>query len=138
MIGLVIATHSRLAEEFIRASEMIIGPARNARSVCVAREDSVEQIRICLERAIEAVGGDGEGVLIMTDMFGGTPSNISLSFLSSENISSENIEVLTGVNLPMVLKFFNSQDGIALTELAGLLKAYGGQSISLASDFLNR
>ncbi len=133
MIGLVIATHSRLAEEFIRASEMIIGPARNARSVCVAREDSVEQIRICLERAIDAVGGDGEGVLIMTDMFGGTPSNISLSFLSSENI-----EVLTGVNLPMVLKFFNSQDGIALTELAGLLKAYGGQSISLASDFLNR
>ena len=133
MIGLVIATHSRLAEEFIRASEMIIGPARNARSVCVAREDSVDEIRVCLERAIEAVGGDGEGVLIMTDMFGGTPSNISLSFLSSENI-----EVLTGVNLPMVLKFFNSQDGIALAELAGMLKAYGGQSISLASDFLHR
>ncbi len=133
MIGLVIATHSRLAEEFIRASEMIIGPAKNARSVCITREDSVEAIRLRIEKAIEAVGEDGEGVLIMTDMFGGTPSNISLSFLSSENV-----EVLTGVNLPMVLKFFNSQDGIALGELAGMLKAYGGQSISLASDFLNR
>lgn len=133
MIGLVIATHSRLAEEFIRASEMIIGPAQNARSVCISREDSVDEIRIRLEQAISEVGGDGEGVLIMTDMFGGTPSNISLSFLSSEKI-----EVLTGVNLPMVLKFFNSQEGIALDELAGMLKAYGSQSISLASDFLNR
>ncbi len=133
MIGLVIATHSRLAEEFIRASEMIIGPAGSARSVCITRDDSVDEIRLRLEQAIDAVGGDGEGVLIMTDMFGGTPSNISLSFLSSENI-----EVLTGVNLPMVLKFFNSQDGISLIELAVMLKAYGGQSISLASDFLDR
>lgn len=133
MIGLVIATHSRLAEEFIRAAEMIIGPAKNASSVCITRKDSVDEIRVRLERAIDAVGGDGQGVLIMTDMFGGTPSNISLSFLSSENL-----EVLTGVNLPMVLKFFNSQDGIPLAELAGMLKAYGAQSISLASDFLSR
>ncbi len=131
MIGLVIATHSGLAQEFINAAEMIIGPAQNARAVCITREDSPETIRNTVARAIAEVGKDGEGVLIMTDMFGGTPANISLSLLEPKAI-----EVLTGVNLPMVLKFFNSQEGLTLAELAGLLKAYGQQSISLASEFL--
>ncbi|PLX86022.1 MAG: PTS sugar transporter [Desulfuromonas sp.] len=131
MVGLVIATHSRLAEELIAASEMIIGPAQNARSVCITREDSVESIRLGISRAIEEVTEGREGVVIMTDMFGGTPANISLSFLEPQRV-----EVLTGVNLPMVLKFFNSQEGLSLGELASMLKAYGQQSISLASEIL--
>ncbi|OHB28328.1 MAG: PTS sugar transporter [Desulfuromonadaceae bacterium GWC2_58_13] len=133
MIGLVIATHARLGEELINASEMIIGPAENARSVCIGMGDSVESIRERIKTAIGEVGKDGEGVVIMTDMFGGTPSNISLSFLETERI-----EVLTGVNLPMVLKFFNSQEGLALNELSGMLKAYGVQSISLPSELLKK
>lgn len=133
MIGLVVATHARLAEEFVSACEMIIGPLQNVRAVGISREDSVEEIRSCLNQAVEAVGGDGEGVIIMTDMFGGTPANISLAFLDPSKI-----EVLTGVNLPMVLKFFNSQEGLLLSELAAMLKAYGQQSISLASEFLQK
>jgi len=133
MIGLVVATHARLADEFVSACEMIIGPVQNARAVGIRREDSVEEIRTCLQQAVEAVGGDGEGVVIMTDMFGGTPANISLAFLDPSRV-----EVITGVNLPMVLKFFNSQEGLTLPELAGMLKAYGQQSISLASDFLQK
>lgn len=133
MIGLVVATHSRLAEEFLRAAEMIIGPVPHARAVCIQPEDSVEAIRSTLLAAIQEVGPNGEGVVIMTDMFGGTPANISLSFLDPEKI-----EVLTGVNLPMVLKFFNSQEELSLAELAAMLKAYGQQSISLASEFLQK
>jgi len=133
MIGLVVATHGRLAEELVRACEMIIGPVQNVRTVGIGREDSVEAIRNSLQQAVEIVGHDGDGVLIMTDMFGGTPSNISLAFLEPSRI-----EVLTGVNLPMVLKFFNSQEGTALVDLAAMLRAYAQQSISLASEFLNK
>lgn len=133
MIGLVIATHSRLAEEFVRASEMIIGPVRNTRAVCIGPEDSVEKIRSEISLAIGEVGGDGDGVVIMTDMFGGTPANIGLSFLEPLKV-----EVLTGVNLPMVLKFFNSQEELELSQLAGILKSYGRQSISLASELLQK
>ncbi len=133
MIGLVIATHSRLAEEFLKAAEMIIGPLRSVKAICIQADDSVEQIRANLTAAMDEAGRDGEGVVIMTDMFGGTPANISLSFLEPQRV-----EVLTGVNLPMVLKFFNTQEDLALPELAAILKSYGQQSISLASEFLQK
>jgi len=133
MIGLVVATHGRLADELVRACEMIIGPVQNVRTVGIGREDSVEAIRDSLQQAVDTVGCDGDGVLIMTDMFGGTPSNISLAFLEPCRI-----EVLTGVNLPMVLKFFNSQEGMPLVDLAAMLRAYAQQSISLASEFLQK
>ncbi|MEJ2699360.1 MAG: PTS sugar transporter subunit IIA [Desulfuromonadales bacterium] len=133
MVGLVLATHSNLAEEFLRASEMIIGPLRNALAIGITKEDSVENIRSRIHQAIQTAGSDNEGVIIMTDLFGGTPANISLSFLEPSRI-----EVLTGVNLPMVLKFFNAQEDLALTELAAMLKAYAQQSISLASEFLQK
>ncbi|MBE0598803.1 MAG: PTS sugar transporter subunit IIA [Desulfuromonadales bacterium] len=133
MIGLVIATHSRLAEEFLRAAEMIIGPVQNARAVCIQPEDSVEAIRGNMLQAMQEAGDQGAGVVIMTDMFGGTPANLSISFLDPHKV-----EVLTGVNLPMVLKFFNSQEELTLPELVAMLKAYGQQSISLASEFLQK
>jgi mannose PTS system EIIA component len=133
MIGLVIATHASLGQEILQATEMIIGTLTQARAVGIRKEDSVEEIRAAVAAAIEEVGGPGEGVIVMTDMFGGTPANISLAFLEPERV-----EVLTGVNLPMVLKFFNSQDGLGLAELAALLQSYGQQSITLPSQFLNR
>jgi len=131
MIGLVVVTHSRLAEEFLSASEMILGPLKNARPVCIDKANSVEQIRRGIVAAMQAVDPEGQGVVIMTDLFGGTPANISISFLDPGRV-----EVVTGVNLPMVLKFFNYQKGLPLAELSNLLKTYGQQSISLASDFL--
>ncbi len=133
MVGLVIATHGKLGEELLNAVEMIIGPVRNARSIAVSRESSLEDIRREMQGAIQAAGTENQGVIIMTDMFGGTPANVGLTFLEPDKI-----EVLTGINLPMVLKFFNSQEGIALDELAGILKTYGQQSISLASEYLRR
>jgi mannose PTS system EIIA component len=132
MAGLVIATHAGLAQEFLSACEMIIGPISNVRAVGIRKEDSVEMIRDSLAAAIAEVRGEQQdGVIIMTDLFGGTPANISISFLEQEKV-----EVLTGVNLPMILKFFNSQEDMPLSELAGILRAFGQQSISLASDFL--
>ncbi len=133
MIGLVVATHSRLAEELLKAAEMIIGPLQNVRAIGISSDQSVEEIREEMARAIGEVEEGNGGVLVMTDMFGGTPSNISLSFLEPGRL-----EVLTGVNLPMLLKFFNSKEELALSELAVLLKAYGQQSISLASELLRR
>lgn len=133
MVGLIIATHGQLGRELLAAVEMIIGPVRNARAIGVSRESSLEDIRIEMQAAIQAVGTEGQGVIIMTDMFGGTPANVGLTFLEPDHV-----EVLTGINLPMVLKFFNSQENIGLDELAGILKTYGQQSISLASEYLRR
>jgi len=133
MTGLIIATHGNLAEEFLQASSTIIGPLAMARSIAIRREDAVEEIRGRLAAAIEEVGSDGDGVLIMTDMFGGTPANLSLTFLEPGKV-----EVLTGVNLPMILKFFNTQEGLSLVERASLVKAYGQQGITLASEFLSK
>lgn len=133
MVGLVIATHGKLGEEILNAVEMIIGPVRNARAVSVSRESSLEDVRLAIEESIAVVGTEGNGVIIMTDLFGGTPANVSLTFLEPEQV-----EVMTGINLPMALKFFNSQDGLGLAEMAAILKAYGQQSISLASEYLRR
>ncbi|MDY0269806.1 PTS sugar transporter subunit IIA [Trichloromonas sp.] len=133
MIGLVIATHAHLGEEFLRAAEMIVGPTEQARAVSIDMGDSVDSIRERIATAIGEVGSDGEGVVILTDMFGGTPSNISLAFLEQQRV-----EVVTGVNLPMVLKFFNSGEGLALEELAALLKACGEQGIFLPSELLKK
>ena len=133
MIGLIVATHSQLAAEFLRAAEMIVGPTSNAKAVCIRREESVEDIHAEFEEAIKAVGQGERGVLIMTDMLGGTPSNISLSFLAPQRV-----EVLTGVNLPMILKFFNSREDLSLSELAASVRSYGLQGITLTSEYLSK
>lgn len=131
MTGLVIATHGRLAEELVAAAALIIGPSERVCAVTVHQDSGVEQIRSDIAAAVEKVNPDHDGVIIMTDMFGGTPSNISITLLDPERV-----EVIAGINLPMVLKFFNSPDDLSLVELARMLKAYGQQSITLASEFL--
>ena len=131
MIGLVVATHSNLGRELLNAGEMIIGPLAQAAAVGIDPDIEVEEIRARIGAAIAQVDLAGQGVIIMTDMFGGTPSNLSLTYLAPDKV-----EVLTGVNLPMLLKFFNSREALDLTTLATTLKNYGQQSISLASDFL--
>ncbi len=133
MIGLVVATHGNLGNELLASAQMIIGPVRNARAVSITQESSMESIRDAIAAAIAEVVKDGHGVIIVTDMFGGTPANVSMTFLEPQEV-----EVLTGVNLPMLLKFFNSQENLALDELAGILKSYGQQSIALASEYLQR
>ena len=133
MIGLVVTTHGNLGAELLASVQMIIGPVRNARAVSITQDSSMEDIRDAIAAAIAEVGSDDHGVIIVTDMFGGTPANVSMTFLEPQNV-----EVLTGVNLPMLLKFFNSQESLGLDELAGTLKSYGQQSIALASEYLQR
>ena len=93
----------------------------------------MEDIRDAIDQAVKEVTSDEAGVIIVTDMFGGTPANVSMTFLEPQSV-----EVLTGANLPMLLKFFNSQESLGLDELAGILKSYGQQSIALASEYLKR
>ena len=133
MVGLVVATHGNLGVELLLSAQMIIGPVCNAKAVSVNQDNSMEDIRDAIAVAITEVSADGKGVIIVTDMFGGTPANVSMTFLKPQSV-----EVLTGVNLPMLLKFFNSQESLALDELAAILKSYGQQSIALASEYLNR
>ena len=133
MIGLVVATHGNLGSEMLQSAQMIIGPVMNARAVSITHDSSMDAIRDAITEAVAEVGKDDQGVIIVTDMFGGTPANVSMTFLEPQSV-----EVITGVNLPMILKFFNSQETIGLDELAGILKSYGQQSIALASEYLQR
>ena len=133
MIGLVVATHGNLGGELLVSAQMILGPVRNAKAVSINQDSSMEDIRDAIAVAVSEVGADDKGVIIVTDMFGGTPANVSMTFLEPQAV-----EVLTGVNLPMLLKFFNSQESLGLDELAGIIKSYGQQSIALASEYLQR
>lgn len=133
MVGLVVATHGNLGAELLLSTQMIIGPVRNAKAVSINQDNSMEDIRDAIAAAVDEVGTDGNGVIIVTDMFGGTPANVSMTFLEPKTV-----EILTGVNLPMLLKFFNSQENLGLDELAEILKSYGRQSIALASEYLQR
>lgn len=131
MVGLIVATHGGLAGELIRAAEMILGPLPLIVAVEVSRHHGPDEIRGHFCDAIEAVGKDGDGVLVMTDMFGGTPSNIAFSFLEQGQV-----DVLSGVNLPMLLRATQERGSRPLPELALLMRDYGQESILLASDIL--
>jgi PTS system mannose-specific IIA component len=131
MIGIVVVTHSGLGEALIEAAESILeGPLGAATAVSVDLSQSAEQMRKKISTGIKAVD-QGKGVLILTDMFGGTPSNLSLSFLEEGRI-----EVLTGVNLPVVIRAAKMRKEKNLSEIAENLQAYGRKSISLASGVL--
>ncbi len=129
MVGLVLVAHAGLAKELLAAAEMIVGELGLAEAVGIRPDDAVENVLKNVTEAIEKVSGDG--VIIMTDMFGGTPSNMSISFLK-DNV----VEVLTGVNLPMLLKFATEREKSGVSELAKMLKECGQESISVAGDYL--
>jgi PTS system mannose-specific IIA component len=130
MIGLVVATHGRLAEELLRTAEGIVGPLEQCEGVSVAAGASMEDARARLGEAIQRVDRGG-GVLVLTDMFGGTPANLALTFLD------EKLEVVTGVNLPMILKLATARTGdLALRAAAELVAGYGQKNITLASELL--
>ena len=131
MIGVVVVTHSGLAAELVRSAEMILGPLAGVESVSVDRGMSVETAKEKLSQAINRMGRDGDGVLIMTDLFGGTPTNISAEFLAEGSV-----EILTGVNLPMLIKCVTARSGETLPGLAALLEEYARNAIVRPSDLL--
>ena len=131
MIGIVIVTHSHLGDALIDAAEFIIGsPPDNMVSVSINLNENVDKLREKIAQGIKKVD-QKKGVLILTDMFGGTPSNLSYSFLEEGRV-----EVISGVNLPILIKALNTQEKIELGEFAESLEAFGKKSISLASGIL--
>lgn len=129
-IGVVIVTHYRLGEVFLQALRLIVPEAPEFFAVSVEPTLSLEEMRGSISEALKAADR-GEGVLVLTDMFGGTPSNISLSFLDEHHV-----EVVTGCNLPMLVKLATLSDEPPLEELAHFIKKYGQRNISVASELL--
>lgn len=132
MIGAVIVTHGRLARELAEATARIVGPTEALEAVTLGWDDEVSDARQQIEAAIAAVDR-GAGVLIFTDMFGGTPTNVSLSFLDTGKV-----EIVTGVNLPMLVKMTSLQhQEIPLLEAARRVRDRGQKSIYVASEILS-
>lgn len=132
MIGTLITTHGNLGCELIKAAEMIKGGIKGVVCVSVDQAKGMEDIKKEISAAVKKLD-NGRGVLILTDLFGGTPSNISLSFLKAGKV-----EVVTGVNLPMILKLTEMREGANLKELAQNVRDYGMKNIYLASEILNK
>ena len=130
MIGGVIVTHGQLANELVSAAEMIVGELNHVTAVSIGWHDDVEVAREEIERAVHRVDA-GSGVLLLTDMFGGTPTNIAASFLASTQV-----EIVTGVNLPMVIKLATQESEETLPDLARRIRDEGQQQIHLAGDIL--
>ena len=126
----VIVTHGHLAGELLAAAEMIIGPISFITAVSIGWHDDVDAARDEVQRAITRVS-QGAGVLLLTDMFGGTPTNIASMFLEEGNV-----EVVTGVNLPMVIKLASHEGNVSLVETARRVSELGRQGIYLAGDLL--
>ncbi|MCC6329643.1 MAG: PTS sugar transporter subunit IIA [Acidobacteria bacterium] len=122
-IGAVIVSHGQLANELLAAAETVIGDLDNIVAVSIGWHDNVEAAKDEIQRAINSVS-QGAGVLLMTDMFGGTPTNISAMFLEDGKV-----EIVTGVNLPMVVKFATHGDDSSLSEIAREVEEQGKQSI---------
>ena len=126
----VIVTHGQLASEFLAAAEIIVGAVPHIAAVSIGWHDDVEAAHHEVERAIARVS-QGHGVLIMTDMFGGTPTNITSMFLADGEV-----EVVTGVNLPMVIKLASQKDQESLADVARRVRDQGREGIYLAGELL--
>ncbi len=129
MIGLVLVTHAGLATALKRSAEMIVGTIENCAMVEVVPEEQADDIMARVVSAVETVRADG--AIIMTDLFGGTPSNMALSFLKEGSI-----EVVTGVNLPMLIDFTSRRERMPVAELAVSLQRAGRDGIIIAGEFL--
>ncbi len=130
MIGMVLVTHGRLAEELILALEHVVGPQPNVDTVCIGPDDDMEQRR---RNILESVGNadEGDGVVLLTDMFGGTPSNLAISIMDKTNV-----EIIAGVNLPMLIKLASVRKSETLGQAAVSAQEAGRKYINIASQLL--
>jgi PTS system mannose-specific IIA component len=129
-VGVVVVTHGQLATELLNAAEMIVGDLPRFTAVSIGWHDDVDAARDIIDRAVAKVDR-GTGVLVLTDMFGGTPSNLGLTFLEAGRV-----EVITGVNLPMLIKLAKTPGKRDLQELAREMCEHGRANIRVASDLL--
>ncbi len=130
MIGLVLVTHGRLAAEFRAALEHVVGPQEGVETISIGPDDDMEQRRAEIVKTVERVD-TGDGVILLTDMFGGTPSNLAISVM--EDIQ---VEVISGMNLPMLIKLVSIRDGASLEDAVGQAQEAGRKYINVASQVL--
>ena len=132
MVGLLIICHCDLGRELLNAAQLILGKLDNVDTVCISSTTKSEELLSSISSKIKTLD-KGKGVLILTDMFGGTPSNLSLSFLQDDKV-----EVLTGVNLPMIIAVAQDREELNLEELGKKAQEAGRRSIALASKLLKQ
>ncbi len=130
MIGMVLVTHGRLAEEFVAATEHVVGAQKDVRAICIESDDDMEQRRQDILDAVSDVDS-GKGVILLTDMFGGTPSNLAISI-----IEKANVEVIAGINLPMLIKLASVRQNSSLEEAVAAAQESGRKYINVASHLL--
>ena len=130
MIGLILVTHGRLAEEFVAATEHVVGSQRNIHAISIGPDDDIEQRRRDIVAAVEAVD-DGSGVILLTDMFGGTPSNLAISIMDQGRV-----EIIAGVNLPMLIKLASLRQSESLERTVLGAQEAGRKYINVASQIL--
>ena len=132
LIGLVLVTHGRLALELVAAMEHVVGPQTQIASVCIGPEDDMEKRRAEIVKAVDGVNA-GEGVVVLTDMFGGTPSNLAISIMDSSPV-----EVIAGVNLPMLIKLASVRGTESLQSAVSHAQEAGRKYINVASALLTQ
>ncbi len=132
MIGMVLVTHGRLAQELVAALEHVVGPQTNVSAIGIGPDDDMEERRVqIMESAVKA--DEGEGVVLLTDMFGGTPSNLAISIMDKANI-----EVIAGVNLPMLIKLASVRNTEPLAKAVVSAREAGRKYINIASQLLTQ
>lgn len=132
MIGLVVVTHGKLALEFIAATEHVVGKQKAVEAICIEPEDDMEKRREDILAAVKAVD-TGKGVVVLTDMFGGTPSNLAISIMGKTPV-----EVIAGINLPMMVKLASIRATVPLAEAVLAAQEAGRKYINVASNLLSK
>jgi PTS system mannose-specific IIA component len=132
MIGIVLVTHGQLAKEFLAATEHVVGPQENTSTVCIGPDDDMEKRQAEILEAAKKVDS-GKGVVVLTDMFGGTPSNLAISIMDQGNF-----EVIAGMNLPMLIKLASLRESADLEELVTAACESGRKYINSASNILSK
>ena len=130
MIGLVLVTHGRLAAEFVTAMEHVVGPQLAVEAICIGPDDDMEARRDDIANAVARVD-DGDGVILLTDLFGGTPSNLAISLMSAGRI-----EVIAGINLPMLIRLAGARHTMKVKAAVAAAREAGRKYISVASEIL--
>ena len=130
MIGLVLVTHGRLAEEFVVAMEHVVGKQERIATICIGPDDDMEERRADIAKAIEAVN-DGRGVIVLTDLFGGTPSNLAISLMQAGTV-----EVIAGINLPMLIRLDGARKTMKVVDAVAAAREAGKKYITVASEVL--
>lgn len=132
MIGMILVTHGRLAEEFVNAMQHVVGRQEAVATVCIGPNDDMERRRKEIADAIKAVDS-GDGAIVLTDLFGGTPSNLAISLMKTGQV-----EVIAGINLPMLIRLAKARSALPLKEAAAAARDAGRNYITVASEYLGQ